>query len=381
MNDKFTSFPTNHKTITCDYFPSCSGCKNQKKLFEQPKHELLEKTFKKKIPFIVDVVTHYRHRAKLAIGGSSVDPKIGLYQERSHEILPIPSCPLHTKGMNEIIEVIRQAIVDSKASIYSEKSFKGLLRYVQIVQKRNAQEFQLAFSVNMELSKAKVDPFFQKLIQMMGKNLVSLWINEKKTQDNVIFSPNWLHLYGQEMMMNPILNKPFFFHPATFCQVHLPIYEMVLQKMRSWLYSKKNILELYAGVATIGKSLADLAIHIDCYEINPFSLAAFNRSQEEYHDKNVRFYNLSSEDFLESDEYEIVIADPPRKGMSDKVMKKIFQLKNVKELFLLYCDANSFLKDIKKLEENGFILKEVESYLFFPGSDHIEALRRLEKRI
>jgi 23S rRNA (uracil1939-C5)-methyltransferase len=381
MNDKFTTFPTDQQKISCDFFPRCSGCKNQKDLFNHFKHQQLENALNRKVPFIVDQVTHYRHRAKLAIGGNHLDPKIGLYVEGSHEILPIPTCPLHTLGMNAVIEIIRQTILGSKITIYSEKTFQGILRYVQIVQKRDQDAYQLAFSVNLDTQLAKEHPFFEKLKERLQGRLKSLWLNEKKTKDNVIFSSKWELISGDDMLENRILNRPFYFHPATFCQVHLPIYERVLKRIRSWIYNKKVILELYAGIATIGKNLADLCKRIDSYEINPFAQAAFEKSQAAFFDENIRFYNKSSEEFEENDDYEIVLADPPRKGMSMKVLEKVLKLKKVNELFLLYCDCDAFLKDLKILNENGYELKEIESYLFFPGSDHIEILARLEKRI
>ena len=78
MNEKQTRKSTIQETINCNYFPECSGCKKQTELFKHDKHLKLEQDLKLKIPFIVDTVTRWRHRVKMAVGGSPLYPlKIG----------------------------------------------------------------------------------------------------------------------------------------------------------------------------------------------------------------------------------------------------------------------------------------------------------------
>ena len=74
-----------------------------------------------------------------------------------------------------------------------------------------------------------------------------------------------------------------------------------------------------------------------------------------------------------------MIIDPPRKGISKEVMSKILSMKTVKEIVMVYCDLEAFLKDYKRLLEKGCVLKEIAAYLFFPGTEHIEILAKIEK--
>jgi 23S rRNA (uracil1939-C5)-methyltransferase len=378
MNEKFTINFEDQKEIKCGYFPLCSGCRKQKDLFKHEKHTLLEETFKRKIPFIVDDVVGWRHKAKLAIGKEANELKIGLYQENSHKIVNIPDCPLHTNHLNPVLNEVYSCVQKTKISIYSEKTFQGILRYVQLVEENETGKISLTFVVNADLEEIKNHPFFQELESTLKNKLVNLWLNEKKTQDNSIFGAKWLKLRGNTYHVQKILNRPFAFHPAAFCQVHLKQYENVLKKIRSYCVNKPVVLELYAGVGTIGKNMIDLARSIDCFESNPFAKECFEESQKMKFDENIQFFPKPAEEFEEKG-YTLAILDPPRKGLSSKVLEKLLNLKTIEEMILLYCDADSFIKDVKIFEKNGFLLEEIETYLFFPGSDHIEVLGRIKR--
>lgn len=380
MNRSFTQFSSPSKVIHCRYFPTCSGCHQQRNLHDHPKLKRLAQFY----PYVelnVDEVIHWRHRVKLAVGGKSDRPLIGLYREGSHEIVDIPTCPLHTKGINDVVQVIKESIGVTNLAIYNEKSGDGVLRYIQIVQQRDEKKFQIALVVNAPAQVMCQHPFINDLIKRLGNWLDGLWLNEKTGKDNVIFSQQWHHVVGEKFLKNRILNRPFYFHPAAFCQVHLPIYEKVLMKIRSWLDVKKNVLELYAGCATIGKNIADLTRSIDAYESNPWAYASFEQSQQAYLDQNVRYFQEPSEKFPIDQDYQIAILDPPRKGISLEVFSKLKELKTLEMLIMLYCDTESFLRDCQLFQDHGWIVKSVEPYLFFPGSHHIEILARLEKRI
>ncbi len=379
MNEKFTKDSTALNTIQCRYFPVCSGCSMQKQLYSHPKHQMLESALKLKVPFIVDEVIFWRHKAKLAIGKKDNELRIGLYQQNSHEIISIPDCPLHTHAINPILKDILKEISASGITVYSETSFRGVLRYIQLVEERNTKKVSLTFVVNEEFETIQSHPFFSFLKKAIASNLHSIWVNIKKTQDNVIFGKEWHLLTGHRHVCQEILGKPFYFHPASFCQVHLKQYENVLMKIREWVQPKVKVLELYAGIGTIGKSIADLVDSVDCYENNPYAFECFDLSQKAYLDKNVSFFPFSAEDFEEQDHFNCLILDPPRKGLSQTVFEKITKLKGIQEIIALYCDLDSFLKDLEKLKKRGWKLEKIESYLFFPGSDHIEILGFLKR--
>jgi 23S rRNA (uracil1939-C5)-methyltransferase len=378
MNEKLTIQKASSDSIHCDYFPACSGCKKQDNLQTNSKHQALEAALNQKVPFYVDGIAHYRHKVKLAIGGTAKKPKIGLYKENSHEIVSILTCPLHTDGINQAIYQIKQAIIESHISIYSEKSLKGVLRYVQIVEENQSKKLGVTFVVNGKLSSIKNHPFFNVLKEKMKNQLVSLWLNEKTTADNVIFGKNFFHLYGKQFLEQKLLEKVFYFHPATFCQVHLKQYENLLLKLRSWLNQPKRVLELYGGVGTIGLSLLGKITEVDCYESNPYSKISYDHFEKIDPHPHFHYFNLPSEAFEEK-EYDLVIIDPPRKGISKEVMSKILSMKTVKEIVMVYCDLEAFLKDYKILLEKGCVLKEIAAYLFFPGTEHIEILAKIEK--
>ena len=65
--------------------------------------------------------------------------------------------------------------------------------------------------------------------------------------------------------------------------------------------------------------------------------------------------------------------------IQNDLIKKIGKMNTLKQLILLYCDSESFIKDKKEFQKMGFDLCTVETYLFFPGTDHIEVLAELKR--
>ncbi len=75
------------------------------------------------------------------------------------------------------------------------------------------------------------------------------------------------------------------------------------------------------------------------------------------------------------------LADPPRKGLDQDVLNAINSTATLKQFIYISCGWNSFKRDCEALIEAGWTLKNVNGYVFFPGSDHIEILADFRKEI
>ena len=74
---------------------------------------------------------HYRNKAQYPIGiNKKGEPVIGVFANRTHEVIPIDNCLIQNKKSEEIAKFIIEFIKEKNISIYDEKKGKGLVRHI-----------------------------------------------------------------------------------------------------------------------------------------------------------------------------------------------------------------------------------------------------------
>ena len=72
---------------------------------------------------------------------------------------------------------------------------------------------------------------------------------------------------------------------------------------------------------------------------------------------------------------DLVIVDPPRKGLDPEVVDALCQGNNLKTLIYVSCGFDAFVRDFQSLTTRGnWHLTRAEGHILFPGSDAIETL-------
>ena len=75
---------------------------------------------------------------------------------------------------------------------------------------------------------------------------------------------------------------------------------------------------------------------------------------------------------------DIVIVDPPRKGLEKKLIDGIIK-KEVNNIIYVSCNVNTLARDYNILKENGYILKDIACVDMFPNTIHVESIALLSK--
>ena len=164
------------------------------------------------------------------------------------------------------------------------------------------------------------------------------------------------------------------YSPNGFFQINLPVYERVLKDIQPHITTQK-VLDLYAGVGSIGLSVARDK-NLTLVEVNG---AAFAEMQNNAADTNAKCVLAKSEDvtdFITPDC--TVILDPPRAGCDAKLVE---QLNAVQPTTIIYLSCNPITqaRDIAMLQ-NKYVIERLQPYNFFPRTPHIENLAILQKR-
>ena len=180
--------------------------------------------------------------------------------------------------------------------------------------------------------------------------------------------------HPQMQILHDALNGyNYSYSPNGFFQINLPVYEMVLQEIARNISTNK-VLDLYAGVGSIGLSVArdkDLTL----VEVNG---AAFEEMQNNAKGTNAKCILAKSEDVTEYITPNCtVILDPPRAGCDAKLIAKLNEIKPVKIVYLS-CNPITQARDIALLTDN-YQIQKIQPYNFFPRTPHIESLAILER--
>ncbi|MCE2983671.1 MAG: hypothetical protein LW832_08915 [Parachlamydia sp.] len=360
----------------CPHFRLCSGCTSQLGQIPPVWKEVVQACGSSLKPVLTTgSSTGWRTRAKLAVRGTAHHPVIGLYKKGTHEAVSIPQCLVHHPSINQAVRFVEHWIRQQGIQPYNEESHRGDLRYLQAVVERTTGRVQLALVTNgPALSPSLID----SLWQAGGTSFWhSIWLNENTRKTNTIFGEKWDLAAGEEYLWESIQGIKVCFQPFHFAQANLTLFEKLLSKIGEWTPGGAAIVEYYAGVGMIGLTLAAKSRSLLCIEVNPYAKSAFDLSKRQLsladQDKLSYLTGPAEEHLSELTNSEIVIVDPPRKGLTPAFIKAL-SLPLLQKLIYVSCSWDSFQRDWAALVVNGWELSALEGFALFPGSCHVELL-------
>ena len=380
-------------TINCPHFLQCSGC-TYESIQKPPEIFLRAQRFFKteygiKLVLKKGRATAWRTRSKLAVrqdpqGGNT--PLIGLFEKGSHNVMSIPHCKVHHPAINFAVEKLKKAMVQYGLTGYCEKShsedLQCCLRYIQCIVERRSKRVQLTLVVNCD----KTDAAQKKRWQMLATELYdpqfwhSIWLNYNTQKTNTIFGSAWEKICGDDVVWEVLNNKEVPIGPYAFSQANLEMYEVLLDDLYHGLFSNMKLLELYAGSGTIGLQLANKCRALHLVEVQSEAKGLFEKALERMPypmQKRITYTVCKSEEctrFLEG--MDTCIVDPPRKGLGERVIDDLFASKTLQALIYISCGFDSLEKDLCYIKKNfpKWEVVDAISYLFFPGTNHVEVM-------
>ncbi len=373
---EFSTIPQH--SIRCGYFPICPGCSFQDDVVNPPIWGEIKEFFSSytAISLTVGSVIGWRTRSKLAVRGVASHPHIGLFKRGTHEVISIPDCPLHHPYINRAYVSVYEQMILSKIEPYDELKRSGTLRYVQFAVERKNRRIQLAVVINRQARDPQIDKYVKQLYTT-GKFL-GIWVNLQPEATNRIFGESWYLAEGEPYLTETLGGIEISLHPACFAQAHLELFELILASIKQSVLPGMRVVEFYAGVGVIGLTCSALSREVVCCEINPFAESCFQLSRLKLPlsvQEKVRFVSGDAGRLCALvEEADVVIVDPPRKGLDPELLQRLCHATHLKQLIYLSCGFISFKKECVLLMQHGWEIEKAEGYLLFPGSDHVETL-------
>lgn len=382
----------------------------------------------KKIPFQVHVskTSGWRTVSKLPVRRTSGDGNatvIGLFKPGSHTIVKVPDCLAHHPSINKTINFLEKECDQFNIEPFNEFDGKGSLRYVCLNVERATGKIQITLVWNASPYKDGEESEGEDTLNKFANHLVSqadsiqlhsLWVHfnaQSKHADNIFdFGSNssgdnlWKHIYGPKHITEslPLPKCPtpervdLCFPPNVFRQANLDAFANIVTSIRQYIQSYNEqrseealptCVELYGGVGTIGLNLCDLFSKLNSSDENPNNKACFEAACASLSAKvggNCIYIPKNATDVINeadvlSKDCEILVVDPPRKGLDEFVTNSFIdateRTDGPKLLVYVSCGFDAFMRDCDALVNSGkWKLDSAEGHLLFPGADAIETL-------
>lgn len=382
--------------VDCKTYKRCGGCDlrhiKYEKTLEMKQNAvqaLVNKTLKQKIKVEQTVgmekPVFYRNKAQFPIGlNKDGKATIGVFANRTHEIIPIEKCYIQNQEAEKIAKEIENFINENKISVYNEKTRKGILRHIIVKVAIKTKEIMCILVINgnkipkeEELVKRLTEKF--KDIKSIQKN-----INTKNT--NVIMGTENIKIFGTEYIEDILGEFRFKISPLSFYQVNPIQAEKLYNAGVDYANITKNDIafDLYCGIGTISLFMAKHAKKVYGVEIVSQAIEAAKENAKINGIKNAEFIAGDTEiildDLINNKKIipNIIMVDPPRKGLDNKSIENILKVKSEK-LVYISCNPATLVRDLAKLEE-FYEIKKIQPFDLFPFTKHVECVCVLNLR-
>lgn len=311
--------------------------------------------------------------------------RFGYYARRSHRITEHSHCPLQEKIFTEIAGFCAKTAESLGIKAYDEEKHKGELRHI-VMRKNRKGEILVCLVATEKNNKIK------KLAYVLNdgfSRIIGVHLNINKRRDNVIFGDETELVCGSEVLEDVLCGKTFLLSPRAFYQVNAEMAEKLYLRAKKLAMPKEEggiILDLYCGAGTIGLCLAGEKDKLCGVEIigeaveNAKKNAILNGRTEE----NTLFVcgdaSLGVEECRRRfGNPEIIIVDPPRKGLEREVIETVVKASPERVVYVS-CDPATLARDCAVFAQCGYSAEEATPFDLFPRTGHVETIVCLDKQ-
>jgi 23S rRNA (uracil1939-C5)-methyltransferase len=393
----------------CQHFGYCGGCQWQHMRYEAQlryKNEAvidtLERlgkiTIKEKLPIVgSDNDRYYRNkleftfsfrewiRPEIFYGGSpsTVTPALGFHIPGAFDrVFDVKTCYLAPPLNDRIRNAVKNFTNENGYEYFHLKNHTGLMRNLLIRMAITGEVMVLvAFARREEEKIAALMEFLER--EFPEINSLLYVVNEKK--NDTIYDLEVVTWSGNDFIVEKIGDLQFRISAKSFFQTNTRQAEKLYDCVKTFAAPAADELlyDLYTGTGSIALFLARhcrkvIGIEQVADAVNDARLNATINGIE-----NVRFYVSEMSKILDQSFYaengmpDTVIADPPRAGMQESVVKELLALAP-KKLVYVSCNVATQARDLQMLSSK-YSVERIQPFDLFPQTHHVENVAELRR--
>jgi len=191
---------------------------------------------------------------------------------------------------------------------------------------------------------------------------------------------------GQAYLEEELSGLRFRISPDAFFQANTEMAEVLYGAAAEFasLTGREKVLDLFCGIGTIATLLALDSAEVWGVELIEDAVADAIQNAKLNGVDNTRFFagdvRLVMRELLEqSGSPDVVVVDPPRAGLSQKVVRRIIEA-DAQRIVYVSCNPTTLAPNARQLvDDGGYALKTVRPVDMFPQTPHIECVALFEK--
>lgn len=373
----------------CPVAAKCGGCQWIDKSYEeqlQAKSERLRRLMKPycrpETVIAMEQPAHYRNKVHAAFGEDRNHNAIsGIYEEKSHRIVPVDSCYIENQKADEIIVSVRGLLKSFKIRPYREDTGYGLLRHVLIRTGHVTGQIMVVLVLSSPILPSKNN--FVKALLKLHPEITTIVVNVNDRDTSMILGSREQVIYGKGYIEDELCGKMFRISPKSFYQVNPVQTEKLYGKAMEYagLTGRETVLDAYCGTGTIGMIASDRAAQVIGVELNRDAVKDAISNAKRNRISNIRFYQNDAGKFLtqmaeQKTKPDVLFMDPPRSGSDETFLSSVAAIRP-KKIVYISCNPETLVRDLQFLTKRGYKVKRCAGVDMFPFTDCIESVVEL----
>jgi 23S rRNA (uracil1939-C5)-methyltransferase len=404
---RITSYSSERIQPFCKHFGICGGCQWQmlpyEKQLEYKQDQVLQslkRIGKIELPEIPPILgaektTQYRNKLEYTFSNRRYllpeelsDSRISAMQNAAgfhargifDKVVDVDTCYLQEEPTNLIRKEIKRWAIENDVSFYDIQRHEGFMRNVQVRLCRTGE-----IMVNLVFGYVD-EPLQNALLAHVQKEFPAistlLYTINPKWNDS-LNDLNPVTYYGKGYVIEKLEKFSFKIGPKSFFQTNTAQGERLYQIVRTFadLKGTETVYDLYCGTGSIGIFLSDQAKKVIGIELIPEAIEDAKENALLNQVNHAAFFAgdvtaLCNDTFFETHgRPDLIVTDPPRAGMSDKLVSKLLEIAAEKIIYVS-CNPATQARDLNLLSEK-YQISAIQPVDMFPHTLHIENVTAL----
>ena len=391
----------------CEHFGVCGGCQWQmlpyeKQLFykQQQVEQTLKRIGKVTLPVVQPIIgsrrtTGYRNKLEYTFSNKRYllpqelrQPEISKQQDAAgyhakgifDKVVDINICHLQDEPTNAIRKEVKRWAIEHEWPFYDISQHVGFVRTMQVRLCRTGELMVNIMFGYEDLS--AIGPLMDHLKKTFPAITTLLYTINSKQNDSM-FNLEPVAYIGKGYVVEKLEDYRFKIGPKSFFQTNTEQGERLYQITRAFagLTGTETVYDLYCGTGSIGIFLSGQAKKIIGVELVAEAVEDARENASLNGIGHAHFFTgdattLCDDAFFAANgRPDVIVTDPPRAGMTDKLIRKLLDMEAPKIVYVS-CNPATQARDLALLDEK-YRVTALQPVDMFPHTHHIENVAQL----
>lgn len=326
----------------------------------------------------MDEPWHYRNKAQVpmaaGIGGHGLIG--GFFEQGSHQVVDMEACLIQQEQNEETVRAVKRIARSLGYSAYDRATGRGLLRHVVVRHAEATGQRMVVLITN-----GRDLPHIGELCGLIREDIpgvASICQNINTSPTSQVFGEETRVLWGNDVIYDEIGGITFAISARSFFQVNPTQTERLYRSAVDYagLTGEETVIDAYCGIGTITLFLARHARRVYGVEIISEAIEDARRNALLNHIANAEFAVGPAEVIMPQWQADgiapdVIVVDPPRKGCDPALLATMLELRPARIVYVS-CDPATLARDLRVLEDGGYLMVEVQPVDMFPHTTHVE---------